>query len=108
MAHPIQSGLVLVVFAADSSPPGPLVQVFSAAATVSIVLGFSAYGWRLHVWDLTLDQLIAGRKASFVTQFLFIPATMLTKISILLSYLRLAPQNSWFRRLSRMCISPLW
>ncbi len=69
------------------------------------MLGFSVYGWRYHVWDLTLEQLIGGRRASFVTQFLFIPATMLTKISILLSYLRLAPQNSWFRRLSRMCNS---
>lgn len=69
------------------------------------MLGFAQYGWKYHVWDLTLEQLIAGRKASFVTQFLFIPATMLTKISILLSYLRLAPQNSLFRRLSRMCIS---
>jgi hypothetical protein len=44
---------------------------------------------------------MAGRKASMVTQALFIPATLLTKVSILLSYLRLAPQDSWFRRLSR-------
>ena len=47
-------------------------------------------------------MLIAGRKASFATQAFFIPATLLTKISILLSYLRLAPLNSLFRRLSRM------
>jgi hypothetical protein len=57
---------------------------------------------------LTLNQLIAGRKASMVTQALFIPATLFTKISILLSYLRLAPQDSWFRRLSRVCpLSPV-
>ena len=66
-------------------------------------MGFALYGWKQHVWDLRLDQLIAGRKVSMVTQALFIPATLLTKISILLSYLRLAPQDSWFRRLSRMC-----
>ncbi|KAK3901292.1 hypothetical protein C8A05DRAFT_16503 [Staphylotrichum tortipilum] len=74
--------------------------VFSLAATISIVLGFGVYGWKYHVWDLTLEKLIQGRKASMSTQAFFIPATMFTKVSILLSYLRLAPLNSWFRRLS--------
>ncbi|KAK3902389.1 hypothetical protein C8A05DRAFT_15556 [Staphylotrichum tortipilum] len=74
--------------------------IASTAATVSIVVGFAQFGWKYHVWDLRLSQLIDGRKASFVTQALFIPATQLTKVSILLSYLRLAPQNSLFRRLS--------
>jgi hypothetical protein len=81
-------------------------QIFSVGATISIVLGFAVYGWKHHVWDLTLRQLIAGRKASMVTQALFIPATLLTKVSILLSYLRLAPQDSWFRRMSRIYTLP--
>lgn len=78
-----------------------LVQVFTLAATIAIVLAFDLYGWKYHVWDLTLDKLIQGRKASMATQAFFVPATLFTKVSILLSYLRLAPLNSWFRRLSR-------
>jgi hypothetical protein len=71
-------------------------------ATICIVLAFTRFGWKQHIWDLQLETLVAGRKASFATQALFVPATLLTKISILVSYLRLAPQNSVFRRLSGM------
>ena len=60
------------------------------------------------MWDLTLAMLVTGRKVSFATQFFFIPATLLTKISILLSYLRLAPPNTMFRRLSCECALPVF
>ncbi|KAJ4287476.1 hypothetical protein N0V88_007663 [Collariella sp. IMI 366227] len=74
--------------------------IFTTAATICIVLAFDRFGWRYHVWDLRPAMLISGRKASFATQAFFVPATLLCKVSILLSYLRLAPLNSWFRRLS--------
>jgi hypothetical protein len=81
--------------------PSSPIQFFSVAATISIILAFDRFGWKNHVWDLPLAKLITGRQASFATQAFFIPATLLCKISILLSYLRLAPQNTMFRRLSR-------
>ncbi|KAK3901702.1 hypothetical protein C8A05DRAFT_16148 [Staphylotrichum tortipilum] len=74
--------------------------VFATAATITILLIFTRYGWNRHIWDLTLPILIAGRQASYAAQALFIPGALLVKISILLSYLRIAPQNSMFRRLS--------
>ena len=68
--------------------------------TTCVVLAFTRYGWELHVWDLTFDQLVAGRQVSFAAQALFVPATTLAKVSILTSYLRLAPLDSMFRRMT--------
>jgi hypothetical protein len=61
------------------------------------VLAYVRYGWDMHVWDLTFDTLVAGRQVSFAAQALFVPATLLAKVSILISYLRLAPRDLWFR-----------
>lgn len=68
--------------------------------TTCVILAFTHFGWELHVWDLTFDQLVAGRKVSFAAQALFVPATTLAKLSILTSYLRLAPRDSMFRRMT--------
>lgn len=65
-----------------------------------MVLAFTQYGWDIHVWDLSMDKMIAGRQVSFAAQALFVPATCLAKISILVSYLRLAPRDSLFRRMT--------
>jgi hypothetical protein len=47
--------------------------------------------------------MVAGRQISFAVQALFILATCLAKISILVSYLRLSPKNSRFRRMTCKC-----
>lgn len=70
--------------------------------TVCVVLAFARYGWDKHLWDLKLPVLMTGRQVSFAAQVLFIFATMLAKISILTSYLRLAPLDTWFRRFTCM------
>jgi len=63
-----------------------------------VVLAVTRYGWDIHIWDLTFERLIVGRKISFAAQALFILATALAKMSILISYLRIAPLDTWFRR----------
>lgn len=50
--------------------------------------------------------MVASRQVSFAAQALFILATALAKISILASYLRLASQGTWFRRLSSKSYYP--
>jgi hypothetical protein len=68
--------------------------------TVCVVLAVQRYGWNIHVWDLTKQQLMDGRKVSIAVQTMFIFATGLAKLSILFSYLRIALLDSWFRRLT--------
>ncbi len=75
------------------------VQVTGAGVTVCVVLASIHYGWDRHVWDLTPAKILAGRQVSFAAQALFVTATGLAKVSIFVSYLRLAPLGSWFRRL---------
>lgn len=69
--------------------------------TVCVILASSRFGWDVHVWDLTAENMVAGRQVSFTAQCLFILSSAIAKVSILLSYLRLAPLGSWFRRLTR-------
>ncbi|KAK3290404.1 uncharacterized protein B0H64DRAFT_452362 [Chaetomium fimeti] len=71
---------------------------FGTAVTTCVVLAFVRYGWDIHVWDLTLHEMVSGRKVSFAAQALFVPATSLAKVSILVSYLRLARHSLRFRR----------
>jgi hypothetical protein len=47
-----------------------------------------------------INDAISGRQVSFAAQAFFVPATSLAKVSILVSYLRLAPLDSWFRRMT--------
>jgi len=65
-----------------------------------VILASSLYGWDIHVWDLQPQDMISGRQVSIAAQSLFVWATSLAKVSILLSYLRFAPRQSWFRRLT--------
>lgn len=37
-------------------------QIFSAGTTVLVILATQLYGWNVHVWDLTLDKMVTGRK----------------------------------------------
>lgn len=66
------------------------------------------FGWDRHVWDMTPDQIINGRKVSIACQSLFIAAAGLAKLSILLSYLRIAPERSWFRRFTWVSMLPVF
>src|SRR6478609_5438049 len=79
--------------------PSPL-QIFGAGVTICVLLASSLFGWSMHIWDLLPSDLPASRQVSIAAQALFLIATSLAKLSILLSYLRFAPLNSWFRRLT--------
>lgn len=57
------------------------------------------YGWNIHVWDATIPLLQNGRKASMAGQTLFVLASSFVKLSILVSYFRIAPNKSTFRKL---------
>lgn len=70
-----------------------------------VILASSLYGWSLHIWDLKYETIVSNRKVSMAVQALFVFATSFAKVSILISYLRLAPQGSWFRKLSRALFS---
>lgn len=58
------------------------------------------YGWKIHIWDLKLRHIVAGRKASLAAQMLYLIASGLAKISILASYLRITARNSLLRTLT--------
>ncbi|KAK4194119.1 hypothetical protein QBC40DRAFT_188922 [Triangularia verruculosa] len=73
--------------------------------TVSVILASSLYGWNLHIWDLKYENLVHNRKVTMAVQALFISATGCAKTSILLSYLRLAPRGSLFRKLAYAIIA---
>ncbi|KAF2018532.1 hypothetical protein BU24DRAFT_458295 [Aaosphaeria arxii CBS 175.79] len=73
--------------------------IFSAGTTALVILATQMYGWNVHVWDLKITQLEVGRKASMAGQTLFVLASSFVKMSILVSYFRIAPQKSLFRKL---------
>lgn len=81
-------------------------KVAGVGVTVTVILATELYGWNIHVWDLTPSQATLGRKASISAQTLFVIGSGLVKSSILISYLRIAPLDSWFRRLTQ-CSIPL-
>lgn len=73
--------------------------VFSCGTTALVILATTHYGWNIHIWDLMPARISTGRKASMAGQSLFVLASSFVKISILVSYFRVAPDRSWFRRL---------
>ncbi|KAK4213106.1 hypothetical protein QBC37DRAFT_181594 [Rhypophila decipiens] len=79
--------------------------VFSVALTIAACLAYKMYGWDRHVYDLLPAQMIQGRQISLAIQAIFVLASSLAKISIVVSYLRLALVNSWFRKL---CHGSIW
>ncbi|EEY21517.1 conserved hypothetical protein [Verticillium alfalfae VaMs.102] len=74
--------------------------VFASGVTVCVILATQFYGWNLHVWDLTPQQMQQGRQISIAAQTIFLFASGLTKLSMLASYLRIAPLGSAFRKLT--------
>ncbi|KAK3323101.1 hypothetical protein B0T19DRAFT_334397, partial [Cercophora scortea] len=77
---------------------------FGMGVTISTILASTLYGWDRHVYDIRFDTLIKGRQISMAIQALFVLSSYLAKLSILVSYLRLAPIDSWFRRLTNVAI----
>ncbi|KAJ4408722.1 hypothetical protein N0V91_002977 [Didymella pomorum] len=73
--------------------------VFSIGTTVLVIMATQLYGWDKHVWDMKLPELSTGRKASLAGQTLFVLASSTVKMSILVSYFRIAPEKSLFRKL---------
>ncbi|KAF2266972.1 integral membrane protein [Lojkania enalia] len=72
--------------------------VFNCGTTALVIMATQMYGWNIHVWDLTVPQMETGRKASMAGQTLFVLASSFVKISILVSYFRIAPEKSIFRK----------
>ncbi|KAF7560124.1 hypothetical protein G7046_g4035 [Stylonectria norvegica] len=79
--------------------------ICGVGVTICVILASQLYGWSIHVWDLTASQATKGRQVSIAGQTLFLFASGLAKDSILVSYLRIAPKNSWFRRLTYASIA---
>ncbi|KAL5378358.1 hypothetical protein PMIN06_004730 [Paraphaeosphaeria minitans] len=73
--------------------------IFSCLTTALVIMAVQMYGWNLHVWDATIPLLQNGRKASMAGQTLFVLASSFVKMSILVSYFRVAPNKSTFRKL---------
>ncbi|KAF5506532.1 Satratoxin biosynthesis SC1 cluster protein 4 [Colletotrichum siamense] len=78
--------------------------IFSISVTICVILATQLYGWNLHIWDTTFVQRMQGRQISIVGQTLFIFASGLSKLSILTSYLRIAPLGSTFQRVTQVTI----
>ncbi|KAI1856340.1 uncharacterized protein JN550_013826 [Neoarthrinium moseri] len=73
---------------------------FCCGVTVSVILATQLYGWNIHVWDLTFKEIVQGRKISIAGQTIFVFASGLVKLSILVSYLRIAVPGSLFRQVT--------
>ncbi|KAE9368311.1 hypothetical protein N431DRAFT_347037 [Stipitochalara longipes BDJ] len=67
-----------------------LAAVPAIGLTIAVCLAASRYSWDVHIWDVPLQNIIPSRQVTFTAQFLFLWATNLTKISILLFYRRLS------------------
>lgn len=80
-------------------------QIFGIGVTVCVILSAQMYGWNIHVWDLTRSQAIKGRQVSIAAQTLFLFSSGIAKNSILVSYLRIAPKDSWLRKLTYASIA---
>ncbi|KAL7772096.1 hypothetical protein CFE70_002049 [Pyrenophora teres f. teres 0-1] len=66
---------------------------------VIVIMASQLYGWDRHAWDLTPHEMMVGRQASIAGQTLFVLASSTVKMSILVSYFRIAPEKSLFRKL---------
>ncbi|KAH8647311.1 hypothetical protein BX600DRAFT_152708 [Xylariales sp. PMI_506] len=70
--------------------------IFCCGVTVSVILATELYGWNIHVWDMTPKQMTQGRQVSIAGQTIFVFASGLSKLSILVSYLRIAVRKTTF------------
>ncbi|OBT89070.1 hypothetical protein VE02_01965 [Pseudogymnoascus sp. 03VT05] len=57
--------------------------------TAGVILAIHNYGWDIHVWDLPPKDSITSRKVSWASMLLYLTSSSLTKISILVFYLRI-------------------
>ncbi|KFZ06669.1 hypothetical protein V501_07194 [Pseudogymnoascus sp. VKM F-4519 (FW-2642)] len=64
--------------------------IAAVGLTIEVCLAASQYGWDLHIWGVLEADIIPGRIVTWVAQLLFVAATNLTKLSILLFYTRLS------------------
>ncbi|KAK8085975.1 hypothetical protein PG994_000949 [Apiospora phragmitis] len=74
--------------------------VCCTGTTVDVILATKLYGWDRHIWDVPFWMLVQGRKVSAAGQAFFVFASGLGKLSILISYLRIALEGTLFRRLT--------
>ncbi|KAI5780314.1 hypothetical protein DFH27DRAFT_340249 [Peziza echinospora] len=72
--------------------------------TLCIALKGLSNGWGVHVWDLELDVRVQGSKFIYFAIVGFIPVTYLTKMSILLSYIRISPNIQFRNRVYALII----
>ncbi|KAK3484809.1 kinetochore complex Sim4 subunit Fta1-domain-containing protein [Neurospora hispaniola] len=79
-----------------------IASIFGTTVSICVILAYTTFGWDKHIWDLTVTEVSHGRKISMATQAVFIMSSCFSKVSILVSYLALAPMNSWFRRLTKV------
>ncbi|KAK8040175.1 hypothetical protein PG993_008586 [Apiospora rasikravindrae] len=68
--------------------------------TLTVILATKLYGWDRHIWDVPYWMLVEGRKVSAAGQAFFVFASGLGKLSILISYLRIALKGTLFLRLT--------
>ncbi|KAM7197565.1 hypothetical protein V8F33_005531 [Rhypophila sp. PSN 637] len=78
--------------------------VSATGLTISICLANTLYKWDHHIWDLQFDDLVTARKVSLAAQLLYLLASTVAKISILLSYIALAVPDSTLHRASQVTI----
>ncbi|KAK8005869.1 hypothetical protein PG991_012166 [Apiospora marii] len=74
--------------------------VCCAGTTLDVILATKLYGWDRHIWDVPYRMLVQGRKVSAAGQAFFVFASGLGKLSILISYLRIALKGTLFLRLT--------
>ncbi|KFY22945.1 hypothetical protein V493_06213 [Pseudogymnoascus sp. VKM F-4281 (FW-2241)] len=57
--------------------------------TAGVILAIHNYGFDIHVWDLPPEDSITSRKVSWASMVLYLTSSSLTKMSILVFYLRI-------------------
>ncbi|KAH6980524.1 hypothetical protein EDB80DRAFT_826001 [Ilyonectria destructans] len=77
---------------------------FTVGVTVCAVLLDRQYGWNVHIWDLKIAEAVKGRQVSLAAQTLFLFSSGLAKVSILVTYSRIAPTSVWLVRATRFLI----
>lgn len=75
------------------------------SVTICAILASELFGWNMHIWDMRPSQLISSRRVALAAQILFLFASSFGKLSILATYLRIAPLDTWFRRLTYWAIA---
>ncbi|KAH7132925.1 hypothetical protein EDB81DRAFT_905165 [Dactylonectria macrodidyma] len=77
---------------------------FTVGVTVCAILLDQLYGWNVHIWDLSIAEAVKGRQVSLAAQTLFLFSSGLPKVSILVTYSRIAPKSVWLLRATRFLI----